>query len=228
MTRSALVFPGTGSSSTQLAVDTSTILFNSPATTNQSSSIITCFPEATFTILKIIYTIRDVKILINTYYYYPGARHILGSFNYIRWTIIDYSDQKKLIARYTLTNKNKVTVRIINLGCIPNIFSTGTSTMEHKHVHSCSDFKTKRYEDQSLHFGGIIGRYATRINNGKFKFDGKKYNLTLNRKPNHIHGGFKGFTFLSSACLRLQTLFLDTLVRTRTMIYVTKKCDNVV
>lgn len=42
-------------------------------------------------------------------------------------------------------------------------------------------------------FGAVVGRYANRIGGAKFTLNGIEYKLLANNKPNHIHGGKKGF-----------------------------------
>lgn len=41
--------------------------------------------------------------------------------------------------------------------------------------------------------GATVGRYAGRIANGRFKIDGREYQLTQNQRGNHLHGGESGF-----------------------------------
>lgn len=49
------------------------------------------------------------------------------------------------------------------------------------------------YLHDKAHFGGIIGRFANRIANGRFVLNGKQYQLAQNNDRNHLHGGPRGF-----------------------------------
>jgi len=51
----------------------------------------------------------------------------------------------------------------------------------------------EKYETQTAHFGGIVGRYANRIAHGTFQLDGKTYSIPKNDGDNALHGGIRGF-----------------------------------
>lgn len=53
--------------------------------------------------------------------------------------------------------------------------------------------RLEEYENDPAYLGAIIGRYASRIHEGKFEMDGKAIQLSKNEKGNHLHGGTNGF-----------------------------------
>lgn len=50
-----------------------------------------------------------------------------------------------------------------------------------------------QYVADSGYFGALIGRYANRIREGRFRLDGREYRLPVNDGPHHLHGGPGGF-----------------------------------
>lgn len=49
------------------------------------------------------------------------------------------------------------------------------------------------YKRKSAYFGGTLGQFASRLAGGKFNLDGEEIQLAVNRPPNHLHGGTRGF-----------------------------------
>lgn len=100
---------------------------------------------------------------------------------------------------YTLTNANGMEVRITNYGgtvtCIivpdkdgePGNIVCGFDTLE--------GYFSDDYRANSPYFGCLVGRYAGRVKDGKFKVPGNdfEYTIATNDGSNHIHGGIKGF-----------------------------------
>ncbi len=93
---------------------------------------------------------------------------------------------------FTLKNTNGITVDIINYGGI--VTALRLPDREGKFDDVVLGFeKLGDYLKWHPYFGAIVGRYANRIANARFKLDGKVYELAANNGNNHLHGGIKGF-----------------------------------
>jgi aldose 1-epimerase len=96
------------------------------------------------------------------------------------------------IDRFTLTNSSGMQVQAITYGAI--ITSIRVPDRNGKMDDVVLGYDTlDPYVRNPSYFGAIVGRYANRIANGKFTLDGKEYVLATNNRPNHLHGGTKGF-----------------------------------
>ncbi len=96
------------------------------------------------------------------------------------------------ITQYLLSNSNGVSVSLINLGAtVTSVYLPDNKGETKNVVLNWNDLAM--YEKGASHFGSICGRYANRIAKGKFQLEGKEYQLAINNKPNHLHGGIKGF-----------------------------------
>ncbi|MEM6830839.1 MAG: aldose epimerase family protein [Bacteroidota bacterium] len=49
------------------------------------------------------------------------------------------------------------------------------------------------YLNNAPYFGCTVGRYSSRIKDGKFEIGGQQYTVAVNDGPNHLHGGLVGF-----------------------------------
>jgi len=93
---------------------------------------------------------------------------------------------------YTLTNKNGMTVKIINYGATVVSLTAPDRNGKYEDVVLGYD-NIEGYEADKSYFGAIVGRYGNRIGKGKFKLDRKEYQLSINNGENHLHGGTIGF-----------------------------------
>ncbi|MDW7691414.1 aldose epimerase family protein [Flammeovirgaceae bacterium SG7u.111] len=58
---------------------------------------------------------------------------------------------------------------------------------------SLEGYFSDAYKANAPYFGCTVGRFASRIKDGKFTLEGKEYSLATNNDPNHLHGGIVGF-----------------------------------
>ena len=89
---------------------------------------------------------------------------------------------------HTLSSKN-TTVKIIDYGArIASLTYKGISCV-------CGFSDIAGYLADHDYHGAIVGRYANRIAEGKFRLNGKEYTLACNEKDRtHLHGGRVGFS----------------------------------
>ncbi|MDY0094743.1 MAG: aldose epimerase family protein [Candidatus Vecturithrix sp.] len=98
-----------------------------------------------------------------------------------------------IIDLFTLTNKNNMSLKLMTYGgtivslCVPDRHGELEDVV--LGYAELDDFVTR----PNPYFGAIIGRYANRIANGRFCFNGVEYSLALNDGINHLHGGKRGF-----------------------------------
>ena len=96
------------------------------------------------------------------------------------------------VYQFTLTNKPGAVLKVINFGAIVTSLTAPDRNGKYEDIVLGYD-SLKSYIDDRTYFGSIVGRYGNRIGKGKFKLDGKEYQLATNDGENHLHGGKVGF-----------------------------------
>jgi aldose 1-epimerase len=93
---------------------------------------------------------------------------------------------------FTLTNSNGMSVSFMDIGatwlsCCVDLGETtrevllGVSTM-------------KQHQQQQAYLGATVGRYANRIESGRFVINGERHQVLTNQAGNCLHGGPDSFT----------------------------------
>ncbi|KAJ2963273.1 hypothetical protein NQZ79_g1650 [Umbelopsis isabellina] len=98
------------------------------------------------------------------------------------------------VDQYTLINEQKtLAVMVLNYGATITHILTPDKTGHIRDVALGFDDYESYLHGANPYFGAVIGRYANRIGEGKFKVNDKEYSLPINNGPNALHGGLKGF-----------------------------------
>ncbi|WP_152414476.1 aldose epimerase family protein [Blastomonas sp. AAP53] len=97
-----------------------------------------------------------------------------------------------VIEAITLTGANRVSARIISFGATLQSLTAPDRKGELADVLLGFD-EAADYEALPSYFGVTVGRYANRIDGGRFMLDGKSYQVSQNDKGNSLHGGAMGF-----------------------------------
>ncbi|XP_053402352.1 galactose mutarotase-like [Mercenaria mercenaria] len=100
------------------------------------------------------------------------------------------------IYKFTLSNKSKVSVSILNFGSI--VYEINLPDKDDNVVDVNLGFdNVKDYEGNRNYFGALCGRVANRISGAKFTLDGTTYEVSKNIPiggGHWVHGGFVGFS----------------------------------
>ncbi len=93
---------------------------------------------------------------------------------------------------YFLENSLGTSIGILNYGgIIQSLVVRDRKGMERDLVLGYDTME--QYLTDTIYNGGIIGRNANRIRDGRFVIDGKSYQLSCNHNGHHLHGGHEGF-----------------------------------
>jgi aldose 1-epimerase len=91
-----------------------------------------------------------------------------------------------------LTSRSGIRARIITLGArIQSLYAPDRTGKLSDVVLGFSD--PRQYFADGNYFGATVGRFANRIASGRFRLDGRSYQLSVNDHGNSLHGGSRGF-----------------------------------
>lgn len=96
-----------------------------------------------------------------------------------------------IVEAIELSNDNGMFVRVLALGATIQALHAPDRDGESGDVVLGYD-DVADYLDKPQYFGSTVGRYANRIDEGRFELAGKTYQLEQNDGSNHLHGGLQG------------------------------------
>ncbi|RPG49057.1 MAG: galactose mutarotase [Gammaproteobacteria bacterium TMED1] len=110
----------------------------------------------------------------------------------IEKTLFGQLHDGRRIDRYRVSNKTGAWIDVSSLGA--TLLTINIPDRDGKISDVILGFDNpNQYMSDNSYFGGIIGRFANRISNGKVSIHGKYFNLSINDGPHSLHGGKVGF-----------------------------------
>jgi len=94
------------------------------------------------------------------------------------------------VSRFTLTRGN-VELSVISWGATITALKVDGEDIV-LGFDDMAGYTSAEGHGKNPYFGAVVGRVANRIADGKFKLDGKEYQLAQNNGPNALHGGLVG------------------------------------
>jgi aldose 1-epimerase len=95
------------------------------------------------------------------------------------------------IVEVTLESDAGAVARVISWGAVLRDFVVPAPNGPQRVVLGLT--RLENYLAHSPSFGAIVGRYANRIGDARFRLDGREVRLLANENDNELHGGPKGF-----------------------------------
>lgn len=96
------------------------------------------------------------------------------------------------VSRYTFGSRHGVQIQVLTYGA-----AVHSVRLPDRHGHRANVAlglaTLDQYRAESPYFGAIVGRYANRIKDGRFRLDGTSYQIPINDGDNALHGGTVGF-----------------------------------
>ncbi len=96
------------------------------------------------------------------------------------------------VTRYTITNKNGLSVSTLDYGAIISHLMVPDKNGRMDDIVLGFD-TVAGYEVNGCFFGSFIGRHGNRIGDAAFTLNGKSYQLEKNDGKNNLHGGTPGY-----------------------------------
>ena len=96
------------------------------------------------------------------------------------------------VTRYTITNKNGLSVSALDYGAIISHLMVPDKNGKMDDIVLGFD-TVAGYEVNGCFFGSFIGRHGNRIGDAAFTLNGKSYQLEKNDGNNNLHGGTPGY-----------------------------------
>jgi len=96
------------------------------------------------------------------------------------------------VFEFILTNASGISVSALDYGCTIRTFTIPDRTGQMGDIVLGFD-QLEGYLNSSHYIGAVVGRFANRIDHGKFSLQESLYQLTINMPPHHLHGGYNGF-----------------------------------
>jgi aldose 1-epimerase len=103
------------------------------------------------------------------------------------------------VSLYELRNNTGTTIKITNIGAtITSILTPDRNGIIEEVTlgfNNPLDYISEKYKSNCPYLGTTAGRFANRIDHGRFSLNEKCYQLACNNGDHHLHGGPEGFHF---------------------------------